>query len=325
MSKESSLTPPTNTNEQEIPLPPALKEWKMIGERHGSTHYLLRGKKNDPSWTSQPVVICVHGIGSYYVTWNRLASDLLKHNYIVVQYDLIGRGFSEPSINGKYGEEEHIQQLHELLEGIKEQLPPPPYHFICHSMGGSLGTIFTSRYPAFVRSLTLLSPAGLMGYYPVGLLHSVGCLESVVKPFVCNDEQQLQAIKNDFYTDTEDSLAMQQVYLNNARIQTVNNPNAREAFWRSVLEFPLRNIDEHVQNIGKRQGFPVHLLWAKEDKAVPYNPDYFNWLNYLQAKEENPEIVCELETKVYENTAHAFFLEFPSMVHRDILTFLAAR
>jgi pimeloyl-ACP methyl ester carboxylesterase len=299
--------------------------WVMPGSLHENTHYIIRGKNSD-SYKHQQVIVCVHGIGSYHGTYDLLADDLVKSGYIVVLYDLIGRGFSLPSSSGTYGEEDHIQQLHSLLEAIRDQVPSAPYHFVCHSMGGAIGTIFASRYPHFVKSLTLLSPAGLMGYMPVGLLHSIGFLQSLVRPIICADYMQRQAWKTDFFLHTGESLVMENQRIENLALVVANNPTSRDAFWKSVLQFPLRNIDDHVKNIAKRENFPILLLWAKEDTAVPMDPNYSNWLNYLQKKEsemESATTTCSLETKVYEKACHGFFIEYWSVVNQDILQFLA--
>ena len=298
----------------------ATSEWKIPGALFEITHYLLRGK--NPESLNQQLVVFVHGIGDYHTTWNFMAEHFMKAGFMVLQFDLIGRGFSLPPSNCKYGEEEHIGQLHDLLQGIAEQLPPPPYHFVCHSMGGAIGAIFASRYPQFIRSLTLLSPAGLMGYFPLGLLHSVGSLQHVIKPLICNEIGQRNAWKAGFYQHKGESLKIENKYIADWTLMYQNNPGATDAFWKSALEFPMRNIDGHIQNLGRQNQFPIYLLWAKKDTAVPYHSCYKKWVNYLQSNEKNPEITCHFQTKVYKKAAHAFQLEFPTIVNQDILQFL---
>ncbi len=181
---------------------PLNNNWSMPGKMHNGTHYLVRDNTHSKSSSRRKeVVIFVHGIGSYHTCFNHLVDALLadeSENYISVQYDLIGRGYSDPSKNGHYTADEHISQLFELLEHLrKTELAAyaQPFHFIAHSMGGSLVSIFAARYPQYVQSLILLTPAGLLSYFLVGLLVSCcSCFQNIVKSIVLNDANQRQAL-----------------------------------------------------------------------------------------------------------------------------------
>ena len=149
--------------------------WTPRGEFFEGTHYILSGGDN----ARKPLVVCVHGIDGYHYTFDNLAKLLSSEGYRVLQYDLIGRGFSAPHKSKLYGIIQHLDQLHNLLVHLKEITTP--YHLIGLSMGGSLATIYASHYIEEVRSLTLLAPAGLMKLPNVELLRQCPCFQTFVR------------------------------------------------------------------------------------------------------------------------------------------------
>jgi pimeloyl-ACP methyl ester carboxylesterase len=303
------------------------------------------------------LVVFVHGIGGYHSVFNSLVDHFLNvstSGFVTLQYDLIGRGFSSPPKDNNYSEEAHLSQLLALLSDLSSVLPPPPYHFIGHSMGGCLATLFAAKHPHYVKSLTLLSPAGLMGYFPLGLLLSTpNWFKNSLRGTICSPSSQVQAWKSDFYSS---KCAKIQERIDDLTNMTKCNPNAISAFWYSALQFPLRKIDESVKRLGTRKDFPILLLWAKQDKAVPMKPSYDRWLNYLQKPqsktlinvekkedcvsgkstastaligesssvilENDDDNYCHLETKVYPKAAHGFLIEYDTIVNKDIFEFI---
>jgi alpha-beta hydrolase superfamily lysophospholipase len=188
------------------------------------------------------IVVFVHGISSYHFTFNRIANILLTKGYNVLQFDLIGRGYSEPSKNGKYGRDEHIQQMHSLLDHL-QLLRPKHLYIIGHSMGGCLSTLFTSEYGEYVKSLTLIAPAGLLGYFPIEFTKQCcPCILGMMKSRFAKRKHAIKSWKGDFYSHEGESLTIL-----NERIQELskgldNNPHAFEAYWNTLMQFPLTNI-----------------------------------------------------------------------------------
>ena len=54
------------------------------------TNYRVRGPQDGP------VVVCVHGIGSFSVCFDGIATAFVERGFRVVTYDLLGRGHSRP-------------------------------------------------------------------------------------------------------------------------------------------------------------------------------------------------------------------------------------
>eukprot|EP01038_Epipyxis_sp_PR26KG_P017124 gene17124-23568_t len=296
-----------------------LNGWFCPGEITNGTHILVTPTSTNES---KGIVLCIHGIGSYHSCFNFLSNDLSLNGYTVIQYDLIGRGFSAVSPTNQYTLEDHITQLLQVIQDSNHLLSENnrSFHIIAHSMGGSLATIFASRYPDQVRSLTLLAPAGLMDLGPLRIIRSSGFIQALVKPVIKSN--QVNAWKKDFFSHKNDSLLLENDMIMNQTIMYQNNPHAFRAFWKSAMQFPLSDIQEHVTIIAKNHNIPILLLVSKNDVAVPMTPSYTRWISILNEFRSN---ISEenFHTKVYDNAAHGFFIEFYNIVNNDILSFLS--
>jgi pimeloyl-ACP methyl ester carboxylesterase len=291
--------------------------WVAPGKFFNGTHYLLHySESNDHP---DEIVVCVHGIGSYHNTFTRLDVALLSKGYNVLQFDLIGRGYSEPSKNGKYGREEHIQQMHSLLDHL-QLLRPKHLHIIGHSMGGCLSTLFTSEYGEYVKSLTLIAPAGLLGYFPIEFMKSwCPCLHGVIRNMLANRENSRKAWRDDFFSHEGESLALENEWVQELDAMNDNNPHAFEAFWKSVLEFPMTNIREDIIKVASDNDLPIMILWGKKDKACSYS-NLAQWESIISSTRKNGN--KNLTIKSYESAAHGVLSERHEEVHLEILKFL---
>eukprot|EP00961_Rhodomonas_salina_P248687 3361099-Rhodomonas_salina.2 len=135
--------------------------WVQPGLKSSAgTHYLLNGPKDGR------LIVCIHGIGAYSACFDKLAAALVNEGYRVLQYDVMGRGWSDPANNYQYDGAGHVNQLHQLLKEL--QLHDQPKDIIAHSMGGALAALYLDEHPPVQPSkLVLLSPAGLMKPGPV--------------------------------------------------------------------------------------------------------------------------------------------------------------
>ena len=117
----------------------------------GVTHFNWHGPSRGP------VCVCVHGLTIPSFVWRGLVRGLALMGYLVLTYDLFGRGYSDRP-TGKQDRAFFLNQLRELLarEEVEGQLT-----LIGYSMGGAISTAFAAAYPERVRRLVLLAPAGM--------------------------------------------------------------------------------------------------------------------------------------------------------------------
>lgn len=117
---------------------------------YGKTHYYLMGPENGQK------VLFVHGI-STPAPFFRTFIDLLATKYLVLCYDLYGRGYSDsPAVD--YNEHLYVAQLALLVHKLKWDR----FNLIGYSLGGAISTLFTEKYPESVDRLVLIASAGLL-------------------------------------------------------------------------------------------------------------------------------------------------------------------
>ncbi|WP_435745556.1 alpha/beta fold hydrolase [Nocardioides sp. SYSU DS0663] len=97
-----------------------------------------------------PTVLCLHGLGSSAVSWQRVA-DALSSDHRVLAVDLPGHGRSP-----RAGRSAGMQPNTLLLQRVLDQVGPAV--LVGHSMGGALAVLQAVARPADVRGLVLLAP-----------------------------------------------------------------------------------------------------------------------------------------------------------------------
>jgi pimeloyl-ACP methyl ester carboxylesterase len=95
-------------------------------------------------------VLCIHGLGSSAVSWQRFA-DGLASDHRVLAVDLPGHGRSP-----RAGRSVGVQANTLLLQRLLDQIGPAV--LVGHSMGGALSVLQAVARPADVRGLVLLAP-----------------------------------------------------------------------------------------------------------------------------------------------------------------------
>lgn len=127
------------------------KAENFVTTSQGVMHVRLSGPANGP------VVLLVHGgvVGGYgFENWRR---PLAAAGYRVVVPDLLGYGYSDrPDV--PYDKEFYNRQLTEMLDGLRMT---KPVDIVGASLGGAVVTAFAQSHPERLRSVVLLSPAGL--------------------------------------------------------------------------------------------------------------------------------------------------------------------
>jgi pimeloyl-ACP methyl ester carboxylesterase len=248
--------------------------WKAPGLFFNNTHYIVKEPSNRLNDRELVTFILIHGIGSCFTCFNPIGDDLCNlHGFRVIIYDLIGRGFSKASPNGKYDADSHVNQLYELLQHLQSSgiVSNGKVHLVGHSMGGAIATLFTSKYSDSVLTLTVITPAGLLGSTAVGLLPYLGCF----KPWIVGKKQLLDACHRDFVNHTGKSRELESQLVKEMSLMADNNPDLFPSIWYSLLQFPLNDISKEITQmcVESRSASPQHILviWAENDLVIPMN------------------------------------------------------
>jgi len=103
---------------------------------------------------SGPPLLLLHGYGGTARWWTRNVRQLARRSRV---YALDLPGFGRSRLRGPFRFDRAATLLLQWMdaEGIGSA------NIVAHSMGGQLALLFAARYPAKVRSLVLLAPAGM--------------------------------------------------------------------------------------------------------------------------------------------------------------------
>ena len=124
-------------------------------------------------------LLLLHGFGANKDHWTMVARLLTPHFRLIVP-DLPGFGDSSRHDAARYGLEEQLTRL----AIFADSLGLAAFHLGGNSMGGYLAALFAARYPARVKSLWLLAPAGVMG---AEKSETLALLEAGDNPLVATD------------------------------------------------------------------------------------------------------------------------------------------
>jgi len=99
-----------------------------------------------------PPVVLLHGIGKTGQVWRHVVAGLLKRNYRVVAFDLLGFGASPKPDWLAYDVDDHAQAV---IASIKRLQPTEPLVLVGHSMGCLVAVRVARLRPDLVKHLVL--------------------------------------------------------------------------------------------------------------------------------------------------------------------------
>lgn len=252
-------------------------------------------------------IICIHGIGGYVGLFDDFL-NLLPEGYNILRYDLIGRGHSDYPIDNKFDTDTHINQLRDLI--VHLGLHQTKYILLGHSMGGSIATLYTNKFPEEVAALILLAPSGILERNTALKILNY-CPSWLVKtPLKCMQEAWWRLNFADNWSPSANK-TVEKMHALHAEVPTIF-----DAFYECLFQFPLSNLEEEVTKLSINPTLPILLLWGKKDTIVSCDTNFTKWAKLLEQKEKL--LACTL----YDDLGHDFFIEDPINVFQDIKLFL---
>lgn len=284
----------------------------MTGEKFDGTHFIV---KNPPTSVTTNMLVFVHGIGMYHTCFNPLVQHFFEDGQSILLYDLIGRGFSDGPRSFTYNEDAHLSQLLDLLNHIKSVYPSiKAFDIAGHSMGGCLSGLFTAKYPEYVRSLILLTPAGLMNGFPLDVIRSLTCMHGCLRNVVVGKKQLLEACKRDIVLKTDEANRLRQELVDDMSKLADQCPILFESLWKSVLQFPLANADKQLSKLPAN--LPVLMIWAKQDVVIPTSSNMPAWTKLLKS------VGIVAQVQVFEPAGHFVIIDHHQAIAEKMKVFL---
>tara|TARA_R110001599_G_scaffold58909_3_gene163234 strand:+ start:3637 stop:4302 length:666 start_codon:yes stop_codon:yes gene_type:complete len=118
---------------------------------HQEYYYLSRDQEN-----TNEVVVLLHGFSANKENWLRFSQNL-PQRYQIFALDLLGHGQHEINLDRNYSIETQVDYLHTFITDVIQQ----PVHIVGNSMGGAIASLYAATYPSEVKTLMLISPAGV--------------------------------------------------------------------------------------------------------------------------------------------------------------------
>jgi pimeloyl-ACP methyl ester carboxylesterase len=261
----------------------------------GITHYELGGDEN-----SKPVIL-IHGFSVPYFIYDPTFEFLTHSGFLVLRYDLFGRGFSDRP-RARYNLELFLKQLADLLEALRFAWP---VNLIGLSTGGPIASVFTVRHPQHVDKLVLIDPVGIkpLTLSPMLKALKLPLLAEAVLSLVGNDTLIQRASKDLF--DPEFVKHFKSKYEVQMQLK-----GFRRAILSTLRNNMLGSFMEAYQQLGKMDK-DILLFWGRNDLTVPF---------------EHSRDLCaalpDVQFHIIENCGHIPHYEKPEEVNPILLEFL---
>ncbi|WP_272009508.1 alpha/beta fold hydrolase [Roseovarius sp. ZX-A-9] len=219
----------------------------------GTTYYRWRGPEGGP------VAVCVHGLTTPSLVWDRIADALVDQGYRVLTYDLYGRGLSD-RVRGAQDSDFFVRQLEELLTELGA---PPKITLLGYSMGGAIVPAFAARHIDMLHQIVLIAPAGLG--HDLGpasrLIANLGLFGNWLMLTVYARSMRRAC-------NAERSLPSSIPGITDVQVDQINDRGFLPAILRSlrgILDEPLGDEHRAIADAG----LPVLAIWGETDDVIP--------------------------------------------------------
>jgi len=258
-----------------------------LATKHGSLPYLEGG--NGPE-----TLVLVHGFAGDKDNFTRIAAMLVPH-YRVIIPDLPGFGAARRDAAAKHDIAQQVENLRAFLNELGVQR----FHLGGNSMGGFIACEYAARYPAQVRSLWLLDPAGTAAAFAVPAFTHY--MQTGDMPLLVREPGAMRALLDTcmhkrpwFPWCLEHQLARRAVHDYPLHVQIM----------REVVDSP--RLEDQYQHIDT----PALIVWGKEDRVLSPGAAIA-----MQALLPGSEVI------LMEGIGHLPMLEAPRRTARDFLAF----
>ena len=235
--------------------------WATLSE--GNLYY--RWYMPSEAKSNGQTLVLIHGFSTPHFVWDGVRQVFLDAGYEILVYDHFGRGFSErPST--QYDQQFYVRTLKELLD---QQNLLQPVHLVGYSMGGAILGHFAQAYPARVKTMSLIAPAGFMTEQPASSsLINIPLLGEWLGHMFA-DRMLVSDITETEMAKVGDPLAIPRGEFVVRVGKQMQYSGFVESLVSTLRHFNLFNALESYTAVGKL-GIPTLAIWGTEDATVPF-------------------------------------------------------
>jgi pimeloyl-ACP methyl ester carboxylesterase len=276
--------------------------WATLSE--GNLYY--RWYMPSEAKSNGQTLVLIHGFSTPHFVWDGVRQFFLDAGYEILVYDHFGRGFSErPST--QYDQQLYVRTLKELLD---QQNLLQPVHLVGYSMGGAILGHFAQAYPARVKTMSLIAPAGFMTEQPASSsLINIPLLGEWLGHMFA-DRMLVSDITETEMAKVGDPLAIPRGEFVVRVGKQMQYSGFVESLVSTLRHFNLFNALESYAAVGKL-GIPTLAIWGTEDATVPF-----------MGSEKLLEAIPHAQLVAIEEGGHNITYMQPSIVGPAIANFL---
>ncbi|MCG7943255.1 MAG: alpha/beta hydrolase [Candidatus Thiodiazotropha taylori] len=268
---------------------PHEREWYEPERVFGGQVYLrTAGNPN------KPAVVMVHGLGDEASTCWEDILQRLKKDYFIFTFDLPGFGRSTKQ-NALYSPVNYARLIHQLTDKHVGK----PFHLVGHSMGGAISLQFTHSYPAAVKTLTLISAAGILHRQAYTKYLAPLGVDKVLNQYNVFNERKVTDLAGTLMSALEKRYPVNMDLLINL-----------EPFRNKVLRGDpsaiagLALVQNDFSRIPETVHQPTLIVWGEQDKIAPVRTGYV-----LES------LMPDARLELIPNGGHVAFIDQPELFH----------
>jgi pimeloyl-ACP methyl ester carboxylesterase len=173
------------------------------------------------------------------------------------------------------------------------------FHIVGNSMGGNISTIFSTRYPNRVKSLTLIDSAGVDGDSPSEYLKF---LDEGKNPLIATDEESFE-YRIDFSMSKPPLLPwpLRPAFLRDTLAREAINKKIFKDMRMSQNELTAAGFEQQITNVIAKNNIPTLIMWGEEDRVLD-----------VSAAAAFKKLIPQAQVKIFPEIGHLPMVEIPS-------------
>ena len=244
---------------------------------------------------SGEIILLIHGFGANKDSWNRFARHLTD-KFRVIALDLPGHGDSSSRLENRYD----IQSQAHRLALFVNSMGLERFHIFGSSMGGMISIYYTHQHPDHIRTLGLMSSAGVLSPVPSEFMQ---LLEKGKNPLLIHSRDEFDNMLKFVMTDPPyiPWFAKNAVYREYMARQAINKKIFDDISNEGMANFPLLT---EIKD-------PVFIIWGEDDRVLNVSS-----VSVFEERIPNTHAV------ILKDTGHAPMMEKPKISAEHYLRFL---
>lgn len=244
---------------------------------------------------SGETIVMLHGFGADKDNWVRFAR-YIPREYRIIAVDLPGHGDNARDLKTTYS----IDYITDGFADTVTALHLDRFHLVGNSMGGYVGTLYSSDHPGKVLSLCLIDPAGAKSPQPsdreLALMRGVNPL--VPKTKAEFDELLTYGFHKQPFMPWPARTVLAEKYMERSEFN--------QKLWNDVWENRL-DIADYFENLT----MPVLLFWGDKDRII-----------HISTVSVFEKGIPQIKTVIFRDCGHMPMLEIPKETAHIYTSFL---